>query len=264
MGIRELCRRHVRVAGEQDRGSAMDNQQEQRATGQKMPLAAAGVGASGHRKRIFLADDHRLVREGLVELLEKTGHFEIVGQCSSGLQVVGLVDQTQPDLVLLDVELPGMSGIDVCTELKRRLPNTAVLMLSMYSTDACVILALQNGAGGYLLKDSACTDLVEAIGAVMNGQIYLDPTIDDSVLSRLHQPRTDPYDRLSPRERQVLQMISEGLTNRMIADKLGRSVKTIDVHRTRLMRKLDIHDQTTLVKFYLSRNGGLGGGGTTA
>jgi DNA-binding NarL/FixJ family response regulator len=130
-------------------------------------------------------------------------------------------------------------------------------MLSMHAEESFIIRALENGARGYLLKDSAATHLLDALKAVMAGTIYLDPGIDKGVLAQLHQPRKDAYDTLTPRERQVLQLIVEGLTNRKIAERLGLSIKTVDTHRARLMNKLDISDLTTLVKFYLKRNGGL-------
>jgi two-component system, NarL family, response regulator NreC len=212
--------------------------------------------ASG-KTRLFLADDHALVRGGLVALLEKTGEFEVVGQCGDGLGVVQQVIDTRPDVVVLDVGMPGLTGVEVCHVLNRKLPGVVVLMLSMHAEESFIIRALENGARGYLLKESAAAHLLKALKTAMAGAIYLDPAIDKGVLARLHQPRKDAYDTLTPRERQVLQLIVEGLTNRKIAERLGLSIKTVDTHRARLMNKLDISDLTTLVKFYLKRNGGL-------
>ncbi len=190
-------------------------------------------------------------------MLEKTGEFEVVGQCGDGLGVVQQVIDTRPDVVVLDVGMPGLTGVEVCHVLNRKLPGVVVLMLSMHAEESFIIRALENGARGYLLKESAAALLLKALKTAMAGAIYLDPAIDKGVLARLHQPRKDAYDTLTPRERQVLQLIVEGLTNRKIAERLGLSIKTVDTHRARLMNKLDISDLTTLVKFYLKRNGGL-------
>lgn len=236
----------------------MGIQQEPTAAGQG---AVSPENPAGLRKRVFLADDHGLVRDGLIALLEATGQYEVVGHCGNGLQAVRQAAQARPDVVVLDVELPGLNGIDVCRELKRKLPNTVVLVLSMHDNEEFVIRALQNGARGYLLKDSAGSDLAEAIRIVMAGQMFIGSSIDKSVLNRLQRPLMDPYDKLTSRERQVLQLIAEGKTNRKVAEALGVAVKTVETHRMRLMRKLDIHDQTTLVKFFLRRNAGWNGVG---
>ena len=213
--------------------------------------------SSNGKKRLFLADDHVLVREGLVMILEDTEEFEVVGQCGDGLHVVQHIIEARPDAVLLDVGMPGLHGTEICRELKRKLPETAVLMLTMHNDEEFVIRALRHGARGYLLKESAQAELVTALKTVLAGTIYLDPQIDTSILTRLALPQTDVYDTLTRRERQVLQLIAEGLTNRKIAERLGSAVKTVDTHRMRLMQKLDIHDQTTLVKFFLNRSRGL-------
>jgi two-component system response regulator NreC len=232
---------------------------------QEPPAARQGAvspdNPAAPRKRVFLADDHGLVRDGLIALLEGTGQFEVVGHCGNGLQVIPQAAEVRPDIVVLDVELPGLNGIDVCRELKRQMPDTVVLILSMHDDEPFVIRALQNGARGYLLKDSAGSELAEAIRTVLAGQVFIGSGIDKSVLSRLHRPQVELYDTLTSRERQVLQLIAEGKTNRRVAEALGVAVKTVDTHRMRLMNKLNIHDQTTLVKFFLKRNAGWNGVG---
>lgn len=205
------------------------------------------------KKRVFLADDHAVVREGLAALVEKTGQFEVVGQCGDGLGVLEAVESCKPDVVVLDVQMPGLNGVDVCREVMHHCPKAAVLILSMHDNEEFVIRALENGALGYVLKESAATELAEALRTVAAGQTYLGPGVSRDVLSRLHQQRSDPYDQLTTRERQVLQLIAEGKTNRKVAEALGVAVKTVDTHRMRLMRKLDIHDQTTLVRFAINR-----------
>lgn len=205
------------------------------------------------KKRVFLADDHALVREGLAALVEKTGQFKIVGQCGDGLDVVGQVVASTPDVVLLDVGMPGLNGIDVCRELGRKAPAAAVLILSMHDGEEFIIRALENGARGYLLKESAGEELAEALRTVAEGRRYLDPAIPGALLTKLHKGGGDAYELLTTRERQVLQLIAEGNTNKKVAEALQLAVKTIDTHRMRLMRKLKIHDQTALVKFAVSR-----------
>lgn len=203
--------------------------------------------------RVFLADDHAMVREGLAALLVKSPGVEIVGQCGDGLKVVSMVQQTRPDVVLLDISMPGLNGLDICRELIRKGSKTAVLMLTMHNEEQFVASALERGASGYLLKDSAGEQLSEAVRRVARGELYLGPGIPRSALKKMGRQGEDPYNDLTTREREVLQLIAEGRTNREISEQLQLSVKTVDTHRTRMMRKLNIHDQTTLVKFALRK-----------
>jgi two-component system response regulator NreC len=200
---------------------------------------------------VFLADDHAMVREGLASLLDQDGNFTIVGQCGNGLEVVQEVLNTKPDVVVLDIMMPGLNGLDICRELTRKAKSVAILMLSMCEDEQFVARALEYGASGYLLKDAVGEQLAEAIQAVAQGELYLGQGISRNVLN--HLAEGDPYESLTNRERQVLQCIAEGMTNRQIAERLGLAVKTVDTHRMRLMRKLDIHDQTALVKFAVRR-----------
>lgn len=202
---------------------------------------------------VYIADDHAMVREGLAALVTKSPHIKVIGQCGEGLNVVEAVMQLQPDVVLLDIEMPGLNGLDVCRELSKKVKRTAIVMLTMHDDEEFIAKALDNGASGYILKESAADRLSEAIDAVARGEVYLGPGIPRSVLRRVGKKGVDPYDRLTSRERQVLQMIAEGKTNRDVSKTLGLAVKTVDTHRARLMRKLDIHDQTTLVKFALRK-----------
>ena len=201
--------------------------------------------------RVFLADDHAIVREGLAALFASQPGFLVVGQCGDGLKVFEQVQSTQPDVVVLDISMPGLNGLDLCEEIVRK-TSSKVLMLTMHREDQFVVRALNAGAKGYLLKDSAGEQLAKAVQAVSKEEIFLGPGISREVLEQMDESG-DPFPSLSMRERQVLQMIAEGMTNRVIASTLDLAVKTVDTHRTRLMRKLDIHDQTTLVKFAISR-----------
>jgi DNA-binding NarL/FixJ family response regulator len=203
--------------------------------------------------KIFLADDHAMVREGLAALVKADEGIEVVGQCGDGLEVVANVIACNPDVVILDITMPGLNGLDICRELVRKCDGISVLILTMHSNEQFIAQALENGATGYLLKESAAEKLSEAIRRVASGEIFLGPGIPRNVLQRLGQIERDPYQKLSTRERQVLQLIAEGKTNRAVAEVLGLSTKTVDTHRTRLMRKLNIHDQTSLVKFAIRK-----------
>ena len=203
--------------------------------------------------KAYLADDHAMLREGLVALAAREGDIEIVGQTGNGLDVMADVSRLKPDVAVVDISMPGLNGLDVCRELTRNGNGTAVLILTMQSQEEFVIEALRNGASGYLIKDAAIEQFCKAVRAVAGGEVYLSPGISRGVFSRVRDWGEDPYDRLTTRERQVLHMIVEGMTNPQIAETLGIAVKTVGAHRTNLMRKLDIHDQTSLVKFAIRR-----------
>ncbi|HET6428312.1 MAG TPA: response regulator transcription factor [Phycisphaerae bacterium] len=204
--------------------------------------------------RLFLADDHTLVREGIAALIEREPDLSVIGQCGDGLKVVEEVLKVRPDVVVLDLAMPGLNGTDICRQLSRKARKMPVLILTMYADEEFIVRALENGAAGYLVKEAAGDQLAEAVRTVARGDLYLGPGVPRNVLSRLAAgTKSDPYNKLTPREREVLQLIAEGKTNRNIAEVLGLSVKTVDTHRAHLMRKLGIHDQTTLVKFALRR-----------
>lgn len=202
---------------------------------------------------VLLADDHVLFREGAAALLAKYPDISVVGQCGDGLKVAETASALEPDVIVLDITLPGLNGLDLCRELRRKVEAAAILVVTMHSNEQCVVDALENGASGYLLKEAAPSQFYDAIRAVAKGEVYLGPGIPRSVLDRLNRDNADPYKSLTSRERQVLQLIAEGKTNRQIALDLGISVKTADTHRNRLMQKLDIHSQTDLVKYALLR-----------
>ena len=201
---------------------------------------------------VFLADDHAMVREGLVAVLKQHDDIRVVGQCGDGLKVAEEAARVCPDVIVLDIMMPGLNGLDICRELTRKTKSIGVLMLSMCEDEQFIAKALEYGASGYLLKGAAAQQLVDAIRAVARGELFLGPGIPRSVLDYMTD-NGDPYDTLTTRERQVLQAVAEGRTNRQIAEQLGLAVKTVDTHRMRLMRKLGIHDQTNLVKFAVRR-----------
>jgi len=203
---------------------------------------------------LFLADDHTLVRQGIAALVNQTSDLRVVGECGDGLKVVEEVLKTKPDVVILDLSLPGLNGLDVCRQLSRKAKGTAILVVTMHTEEEFIVRALESGASGYLIKEAAADQLNEAVRSVSRGDLYLGPGVPRGVLARLTAGAdADPYNRLTVREREVLQLIAEGKTNRHIAKILQLSVKTVDTHRAHLMRKLNIHDQTTLVKYAIRR-----------
>ncbi len=198
--------------------------------------------------RIFLADDHALIRQALKTLLEKQG-FQVVGEASDGQATIRSVEKIQPDIAILDISMPILNGLDAARELKKSAPRTKVILLTQHDEDQYVTESLRAGVRGYVLKSQAGDDLVHAIREVCRGSIYLSPNISravvDAYLSRTYVS-TNP---LSGRERQVLQLVSEGKSTKDVAVHLGISVKTAESHRARLMKKLDIHETASLVRY---------------
>lgn len=204
--------------------------------------------------RILLADDHAMVRQGFRMILSTQGDLEIVGEASNGREVLELAEALHPDVVVMDVAMPELNGIEATRRLADTSPRTRVLALSMHKDSVYVREILRAGARGYLLKDSVDTDLLAAVRAVAKGDGYLSPAVSDAVLSDYRKHVTDPLDLLTSREREVLQMISEGKTNKEIATILKLSVYTVDSHRGRIMEKLNLHSTGELVRFAV-RNG---------
>jgi len=204
--------------------------------------------------KILLADDHALVRQGLRFILEAQNDMEIVGQAGNGNEAVEMAEKLKPDVVIMDVAMPGLNGVEATRRLSGSLPRTRVLALSMHKDSVYVREILRAGARGYLLKDSGDADLVAAVRAVAKGEGYISPAVSDAVLSDYRKHVTDPLDLLTSREREVLQLIAEGKTNKEIATDLNLSVYTVEAHRGRIMEKLNLHSTGELVRFAL-RNG---------
>ena len=208
--------------------------------------------------KLLLADDHAVVRSGLRMLLEAQPDMEIVGEAESGREALQLVRQLRPDVVLMDVQMPDMNGIEATEAIKARHPETVILALTMYEEDQYFFEMLKAGASGYIPKRAAPDDLVSAIRAVSQGEVFLYP----SLASRLVQDYLERvesgdqpliYDELTPRAREVLIEIAEGLTNPEIAEKLVISVKTVDRHRENIMQKLNLHSRIDLVKYAIKK-----------
>jgi DNA-binding NarL/FixJ family response regulator len=202
--------------------------------------------------RILIADDHALVRAGFRSLLEKLDDCEVVADVGDGREVLRLLEQLQPDVVLMDVKMPGLNGLEATARITRDYPNVRVVILSMYTNEEYVIQALRAGAAGYLLKDAAIPELHLAVQAAVRGEMYLSPAISKRVLMdyvQLVGGGGGMLDALTGRQREVLQLIAEGHTIKEVAQILQISVKTAEAHRTQLMERLDIHDVTGLVRF---------------
>lgn len=206
------------------------------------------------RITVLLADDHRVVSDGLGFLLNSEADIEIVGFATNGHEAVHQVKSQKPDVVIMDINMPNLNGIDATRQVCELSPSTQVIILSMYSSSEFIIQSLQAGARGYLLKESAGQEVVDAVRDVQAGRYYLSEKISSTVIEdyvRLQEGEDNQglWMQLSPREREVLQLVVEGKTSAVIAELLHLSQKTVETYRSRVMRKLDIHDVPSLVKF---------------
>lgn len=201
---------------------------------------------------ILLADDHLIVRQGLKVLLEREG-FTVIGEASDGREAVRLAQELCPDIALLDLTMPLLNGIDAGRAMLQASPKTKIVLLTMHTEDHYVLEALRAGIKGYVLKTKAAEELIQAIQEVSRGKLYLTPGVSEAVV-QAYLAKTDlPPEPLSPREREVLQLIAEGKTTKEVAVVLGISVKTAESHRTRIMEKLDIHQTASLVRYAIRR-----------
>jgi len=202
--------------------------------------------------RVLLADDHTLVRAGLHKLIESLPDLVVVGEASDGLKVLEMAEQFEPDLVLMDIAMPGLNGLEATSRLVEMRPDIRILILSMHQNSEYVRQALRRGAVAYLLKDAAPLELELAIRAVLRGETYLSPAVSQGVVTDYVQRlRSDdePGDALTPRQREVLRLIAEGQSTKEIARHLDLSIKTVETHRAQLMKLLDIHEIAGLVRF---------------
>ncbi len=201
---------------------------------------------------VLLADDHTLIRAGIRGLLQGLDGVDVVGEAGDGHEALRLAQSLHPDIVLLDIGMPGLNGLEVAARLTKLDPRMRVVILSMHTSEEYVLQALRAGAAGYLLKGSAVAELELAIRAVARGDIYLSPAVSRSVVDeyvRRTSGEADPLAALTPRQREVLQLVAEGHSSKDIAQQLGLSYRTIETHRNQLMKRLDIHDLTGLVRF---------------
>ena len=210
------------------------------------------------RVRILLADDHTVVRQGLRKVLEERPDWEVVAEAGDGREAVRLAEQHKPDVAILDVAMPLLNGIEATRQIAKRVPTTRILVLSMHADEAYVTQILQAGATGYLLKDSADVDLLQAVGEVAQGKSFFSPAIarvmlDDYVRQLADKGITDRYESLSSREREIFQLIAEAKTNKEIASLLNVSPSTVETHRAHIMEKLDLHSAAEIVLYAVRR-----------
>jgi DNA-binding NarL/FixJ family response regulator len=202
--------------------------------------------------RVVLADDHVVVRQGLKSLLEREG-FHVVAEASDGQEALGHVQSLQPDIAVIDISMPIRNGLDAARDIARLSPKTKTILLTQHDEDEYISEALDAGMRGYVLKSQASSDLIQAIQQVCRGLVYLSPGVSSAVMEAYRSKSKKPADPLTTRERQVLQLIAEGKSTKDIASLLSISVKTAESHRTRLMRKLDIHETASLVRYAVRR-----------
>ena len=208
--------------------------------------------------RILLADDHTLMRQGLRKILEACPDWEVVAEASTGREAVREALSAEPDVVILDIGMPLLNGIEATRQILRRRPNTRVLILSMHADEAYILRALQAGARGYLLKDSADTDLIRGVTAVAAGKSFFSPAVasvmlDDHVRRMAEKGIADRFDSLSEREREIFQLVAEGHSNKEIADLLSVGPATVETHRAHILQKLDVHNTAELVLYAVRR-----------
>ncbi len=208
--------------------------------------------------RILIAEDHTILREGLRALLLGEQDFEVVGEAEDGREAIRRIEELTPDLVLMDLSMPRMSGLDAIRELKKRHPKTKILALTVHKTEEYVLECLKAGADGYVLKDATHSELTTAIKSVLMGKRYLSPGVSDQVIEGYLEGRRDVvvasvWDTLTQREREVLKLIAEGYKNKDVADYLCISLKTVEKHRANLMRKLNLHNAAALTAFAMEK-----------
>lgn len=208
--------------------------------------------------RILLGDDHTVVRQGFRKILEDHTEWEVAGEAADGREAVRQAVALQPDVAVLDIGMPLLNGIEATRQIVRRAPTVHVLILSMHSDEAYITRALQAGAGGYLLKDSADTDLIHAVAAVAEGKSFFSPAaakvmLDDYVRQLAQKGIVDRYEALSEREREVFQLVAEGRSNKEIAELLSISPTTVETHRAHVLQKLDVHSTAELVLYAVRR-----------
>lgn len=207
---------------------------------------------------IILADDHQIVRQGLRSLLDAEADMKVVGCAATGLEAVELVNKLRPEILVTDMMMPELNGIEVTRQALQRSPATRVIVLSMHSNEGYVTQALRNGALGYVLKDSSLEELVDAVRSVLSGRRYLSESISERMIETYIQKEQDasvddPYETLTNREREVIQMVAEGHSSTEIAERLTISARTVETHRSNLMRKLSLGNQTELIRFAIRK-----------
>ncbi len=207
--------------------------------------------------QILVADDHAVLRTGLRMLLDSQPDMRVMGEADNGSQVLHLIETMQPDVILLDLAMPGLGGLEALPQLRKHAPTARILVLTMHDDESYLRQALRDGAAGYVLKRAADTELLSAIRAVMRGEVYVHPSLTrallDDILPEPNDTSSEPWDTLSDREREVLLRVARGFTSAKIAEQLNLSPKTVDTYRARGMDKLGLRSRASLVQYTLSR-----------
>lgn len=206
---------------------------------------------------IVLAEDHHVVRQGLRALFEAEPSFSVIGEAANGLEALDVVEEVKPDVLIVDLMMPGLNGLEVTRRVRHRFPHTRVVILSMYPSEAYVLEALRNGASGYVVKDAGAADLMQAVREAAAGRRYLSPPLSDRAVEAYAEKSQgstlDVYETLTDREREILQLVADGKSNTEIAARLSISPRTAETHRANVMRKLGLRNQTDLVRYALCR-----------
>jgi two-component system response regulator NreC len=219
---------------------------------QQSELSSQYPKALGHSIRVFVADDHQIVLQGLKTILDREG-FEIVGEASDGAQAVAQALDLQPDLIVMDISMPVMTGIEAAAQIRRAIPSAKIILLTVHTENRYILEALRSGIRGYVLKSRAASELIDAIREILNGRVYLSPGISQTVVEAYLQQNTGESESLTRRELQVLQLVAEGKTTKEIATSLAVSAKTADSHRSNIMHKLNLHSVADLVRYAIRR-----------
>jgi len=208
--------------------------------------------------KLLVADDHKIFRQGIKKLLEEESDLQVAGEAANGREAVKKATELKPDVILMDITMANLNGLEATKQIKKVLPDVKVIMLTMHKNEEYVLQSFQAGASGYILKEGAVEELVSAIRSIHQDKSFLSPTISktliDAYLRKMETGKTEtPFDLLTDREREVLQLIAEGYTNREVAKSLFISVKTVEAHRAHIMQKLNIHDIAKLVKYAIQK-----------
>jgi len=207
--------------------------------------------------KVLIADDHTILRQGIKALLDNQSGIEVIAEAKDGREALTLIERLLPDVILMDIAMPGLNGLEATRRIKKKFPKIKVLVLTMYTNEEYVFQILQAGANGYLVKETAFQDLISAIKAVYRDEAFMSPSISKKVISRYTQRVRETNDTacdiLTTREREILQLIAEGSSSKKIAEALFISPKTVETHRTHIMDKLNIHNRTDLIKYAIRK-----------
>lgn len=207
--------------------------------------------------KVLVADDHTILRQGIKALLDNQEGIEVIGEAKDGREALAIIEETLPDVVLMDIAMPGLNGLEATRRIKKKFPRMKVLVLTMYTNEEYIFQILNAGANGYLVKETAFQDLISAIKAVYKNEAFMSPSISKKVINsyikRAQNDEQETCEILTTREREILQLIAEGNSSKKIAELLFISPKTVETHRTHIMDKLNIHNRTGLVKYAIRK-----------